>query len=248
MNLPPINLPKIPIPFEIPQMMHPCIVHFAIALPLVILFLEIINLIVKKRAIGVVSFLFALFASAAAIAAFMTGNVDAKLANMDSVIQAHKNLGAYVVVVSMAVVVFKLFSVMIRTGIVKAIYLMILIVYVGFIANEAMSGKDLVYNNGVNIKQITYLKSMNQSLHTGMNEIRAFNKQKIQEINELNSTIKSLKEQIAKQNAKIELQDNQIQELKSQENKIQQETKQVIEDVNSSIENNITSESNITEI
>ena len=74
MNLPPINLPKIPKPFEIPQMMHPCVVYFAIALPIVVLLLEIINLIVKKRAIGVISFLLALLALATTITAFMTEN------------------------------------------------------------------------------------------------------------------------------------------------------------------------------
>jgi len=222
MNLPPINLPKIPIPFEVPQMMHPCIIHFAIALPVVILFLEIINLIVKKRTIGVISFLLALFSSVAAIAAYMTGNIDANLVNMDTVIQAHKNLGAYVVLISMVVVVFKLFSVMMRTGIVKAIYLMILIVSVGFVANEAMSGKILVYQDGVNIKQLANVKSENKNLNIEINNLNASNQQKVQQ---LNKVIKSLQEQLMRRN-----------------------TKQIVEDVNDSVEDNVKSDTNITAI
>jgi uncharacterized membrane protein len=248
MNLPPINLPKIPIPFEVPQMMHPCIIHFAIALPVVILFLEIINLIVKKRTIGVLSFLLALLASTAAIAAYMTGNVDANLANMDTVIQTHKNLGAYVVVLSMVVVAFKLFSVMIRTGIVKAIYMMILMVYVGFVANEAMSGKELVYKDGVNISNITKLKTLNKNLNVEINGLKVVNKQKVQQMQDLNMTIKSLQEQLKQQNAKVQSQDNKIKELTAQKSDIIQENKQMIEDINSSVENNQTSELNITEL
>ena len=249
MNLPPINLPKIPIPFEIPQMMHPCVVHFAIALPVVVLLLEIINLIVKKRAIGVVSFLLALLASATAIVAYMTGNVDANLANMDSVIQAHKNLGAYVVVLSMVVVVFKLFSVMIRTGIVKALYLMILIASVGFVANEAMSGKDLVYNNGINISKYKNLEKQNKYLQIGNNTLRSFNKQKIKEVEELNATIKSLQEQIKQLNIKIQSQDKEIEELNSKKSDTTMDIAPVSMDINSSsVESNHTNESNITTI
>jgi uncharacterized membrane protein len=247
MNLPPINLPKIPIPFEIPQMMHPCVVHFAIALPVVVLLLEIINLIVKKRAIGVVSFLLALLASATAIAAFMTGNVDANLANMDSVIQAHKNLGAYVVVLSMVVVIFKLFSVMIRTGIVKALYLMILIAFVGFVANEAMSGKELVYKDGVNVSNIAKLKTLNKNLNVEINGFKVANKQKVQQVQDLNTTVKSLQEQIKQLNIKIQSQDKEIEELNSKKSDTTMDIAPVAKDINSSsVESNQTNDSNIT--
>jgi uncharacterized membrane protein len=238
MNLPPINLPKIPIPFEIPQMMHPYIVHFAIVLPLVILFLEIINLIVKKRTIGVVSFLFALFASAAAIAAFMTGNVDAKLANMDSVIQVHKNLGAYVVVVSMAVVVFKLFSVLIRIGVVKLLYLLILIIYVSLIVKESISGKDLVYNSGVNVKQLEITKNQNIKLIQNNSQLDTDNKENLQVIKDMNATILSLKNT----NAKCAL---EIEQLKKELSLKNNHEINIIED---SIDKNSSQELNLTNI
>ena len=248
MNLPPINLPKIPIPFEVPQMMHPCIIHFAIALPVVILFLEIINLIVKKRTIGVLSFLLALLASTAAIAAYMTGNVDANLANMDTVILTHKNLGAYVVVLSMVVVVFKLFSVMIRTGIVKAIYMMILMISVGFVAKEAMSGKALVYQDGVNIKPLANIKSLNKDLNIKINELKVSDEAKIKKVQDLNVTIKSLQEKLQQQNDKIQLLNTQINELKSQKSNTEQNTKTIIEDINNNVKESVASDSNITTI
>ena len=248
MNLPPINLPKIPIPFEVPQMMHPCIIHFAIALPVVILFLEIINLIVKKRTIGVISFLLALLASTAAIAAYMTGSMDANLANIDTVIQAHKNLGAYVVILSMVVVLFKLFSVMIKTGIVKAMYLMILMVFVGFVANETMSGKVLVYQDGINIKPLANIKSLNKDLNIKINELRVFDKEKMKKVQNLNAIIKSLQDKLQQQNDKVQLLDMQINELKSQKNDIKQNTKPVIKNINNNVENSVVSDSNITKL
>ena len=58
MNLTPIKIPEIPLPFDIPLLMHPPVDHFIIALPLVVLLLEIVNLFIKKRAIGVTSFFY----------------------------------------------------------------------------------------------------------------------------------------------------------------------------------------------
>jgi uncharacterized membrane protein len=161
MNLPSIDLSQLPIPLEmVPDMVHPYIVHLALALPLVILFLEIINLFVKKRTVGVLAFVLSLIAAGAMILAYITGVVDASLAkSMETVIETHKALGSYLVILSLVVVLFKLFSVMIRTGIVKAIYLIILIIFVGMLTKEAKSGKALVYENGININKVSELQS-----------------------------------------------------------------------------------------
>jgi hypothetical protein len=45
MQLPQITLPQIELPFDIPVLLHPPVDHFAIALPVVILLLELMNLI-----------------------------------------------------------------------------------------------------------------------------------------------------------------------------------------------------------
>ena len=51
MQLPQITLPQIDLPFDIPVLLHPPVVHFAIAIPVLILLLELINLAFRKRAI-----------------------------------------------------------------------------------------------------------------------------------------------------------------------------------------------------
>ena len=52
MTLPAITLPKVELPFDIPVLLHPAVDHFMIALPVVILVLEPINLMMKKKALS----------------------------------------------------------------------------------------------------------------------------------------------------------------------------------------------------
>lgn len=78
MELPAIKLPQIELPFDVPLLLHPPIDHFLIALPVVILLLELANLIVKKKAIGVTSFFLLLLTVVATIAAYITGSTDGK--------------------------------------------------------------------------------------------------------------------------------------------------------------------------
>ncbi|HEY9189883.1 MAG TPA: hypothetical protein VIM88_03375, partial [Sulfurovum sp.] len=101
MALPEITLPKIELPFDIPVLMHPPVDHFAIALPVVILLLELINLVAKKRAVSVLSLFFIVLTVIAVFAAYLTGNVDGKEAFIllseegQAELKAHKLLGTY---------------------------------------------------------------------------------------------------------------------------------------------------------
>jgi len=70
MELPALKLPQVELPFDIPLLMHPPVDHFIIALPVIILLLEVVNLIVKKRAIGVASFFLLILTVVAAVAAY----------------------------------------------------------------------------------------------------------------------------------------------------------------------------------
>jgi len=225
MNLPSIDLPQIPIPFEIPHMMHPCVVHFAVALPFVVLFLEIINLFVKKRTVGIVAFVFSLIASATIIASYMTGNVDASLTSVESLVQAHKALGAYLVIISLAVVLFKLFSVMIRTGIVKAIYLMILIIFVGVMTKEGISGKELVYKDGVNVQAVNtlqqQLKETSIKLSTLKKEIETLKAHSVSSTTTVKTSTKEEEKQIQTVDNSVETVKQTIEENSTQEPKAQ---------------------------
>ncbi len=160
MELPvlPFKIPEVPLPFDIPVLMHPPVAHFIIALPVIVLLLEIINLFAKKRAIGVVSFFLLILTVVASAAAYLTGSVDGKEA-WDLLSQAgqaevkeHKILGTYLMLVSGVVLVFKLLSSMISRGLMKLLFLLVLIVFVAGILKQGKEGGELVYIHGANVK------------------------------------------------------------------------------------------------
>ena len=160
MTLPalPFKIPEIPLPFDIPALMHPPVAHFIIAIPVIILLLEIINLFAKKRAIGVVSFFLLILTVVAGITAYYSGGVDGKAAwdllssDGQTELKAHKLFGTYLVMASIIVVLFKLISSLVQRGLVKFIYLLVLIVFVVGILKQGKEGGELVYVHGANVK------------------------------------------------------------------------------------------------
>jgi len=167
MELPAIKIPEIPLPFDIPVLLHPPVDHFIIALPIVVLLLEVINLFAKKRAIGVVSFFLIILTVVAAVAAYFTGAVDGKAA-WDLLSQAgqtelkeHKLFGTYLMLASGAVLIFKLLSAMVQRGLMKALFMLILILFVAGILKQGKEGGELVYKYGANVKIV---KTMDDAL------------------------------------------------------------------------------------
>jgi len=165
MELPAIKLPQVELPFDIPVLMHPPIDHFIIAIPVIVLLLEIINLVVKKRAIGVVSFFLLILTVVAAAAAYLTGNIDGKEAfpllseAAQGELKEHKLFGTYLMLASAIVLVFKLLSAMISRGLMKALYLLVLILFVAGILKQGKEGGELVYKYGVNVEKAQELDS-----------------------------------------------------------------------------------------
>jgi len=165
MELPALKLPAIELPFDIPTLMHPPVDHFAIAIPILVLIIEIINLVAKKRAIGVLSFVLLALGAVAVVAAYFTGLHDGKEA-FDALTQAgqaelkeHKLLGSYLVIASVVVLFFKLLSAMIKRGMMKALFLLVLVVFVAGILKQGKDGGELVYEHGANVERVTDLDS-----------------------------------------------------------------------------------------
>ncbi len=165
MELPALKLPQIPLPFDIPVLLHPPVVHFVVAIPILVLIVEIINLIAKKRAIGVMTFFVLVLGMVATAAAYLTGTVDGKEA-FDALSQAgqaelkaHKLLGTYLVIASVVLVVFKMLSALIRTGLLKAMYLLVLIIFTIGVIKQGKDGGELVYEYGANVERVADLDS-----------------------------------------------------------------------------------------
>ncbi len=160
MQLPPLTIPQLPLPFEIPGMIHPLFVHFAIALPLLVLLIELVNLFAKKRTLGVLSFFLMLLITGVFVAAYLTGVTDGKAAKAflspeaKEMLASHKQLGIYLVYASGILLLFKLFSVLIRKTPIRILFFLVLILFVAAVFNEGKKGGALVYWYGVNVKSV----------------------------------------------------------------------------------------------
>lgn len=165
MTLPTVSIPNIPLPFKIPEMMHPFFVHFSIALPAVVIILEIINLFYKRRTIGILSFVFMLLLSIVLFMAYLTGVTDAQIAKdtlnpqAKDILMAHKQLGIYIVYASTILVLFKLFSIVIRKTVMRVLFLLVLLVFIASTLTQGKKGGELVYKYGVNVKSSQVTKS-----------------------------------------------------------------------------------------
>lgn len=197
MNLPPLSLPQVQLPFDVPVLMHPPVDHFAIALPILILLIEIINLVAKKRAISVLSLFMLLLTVIAAGAAYYTGGIDGREAfdllspEGQEELKEHKVLGTYLMLFSAVVLLFKLISMMISKGLAKAIYLFMLIVFVAGILKQGKDGGELVYEFGANVEAVKALDDKNFDLQEEIDEL----KEQIAESEEATEEVQSATEE-----------------------------------------------------
>ncbi len=158
MTLPALTIPQFPLPIHIPFEVHPCIVHLAVALPIVIILMELVNLVVKKRTLGVFSFVLMILLALILFAAYLTGSVDAEHAksaltqDAKSLLEAHKLQGVYLVYGAAILVLIKLMSVLIRKTSMRVIFLLFLLAFTALTLNTAQKGKTLVFDYGINVK------------------------------------------------------------------------------------------------
>lgn len=163
MNLPTISIPQIDLPFEIPLLMHPPVDHFAIALPIVVLIIEFINLFAKRRSLSVLSLFFVIIMIIAVTAAYFTGSVDGKEAYPllneagQAELKGHKLLGTYLMLASGVVLLFKLGAMLASRGLVKAFYLLVLVIFVAGILKQGKDGGEIVYEFGANVEMVKTL-------------------------------------------------------------------------------------------
>jgi biotin-(acetyl-CoA carboxylase) ligase len=74
---------------------------------------------------------------------------------------------------SVVVVVFKLLSSMIKRGLMKGLYLLVLILFVAGILTQGKEGGELVYEYGVNVQKVQNLKSELDDLKEELKSLQA---------------------------------------------------------------------------
>jgi uncharacterized membrane protein len=191
MNLPAISIPKIDLPFDIPVLLHPPVDHFAIALPIVVLLIEFINVFIKKRSLSVLSLFLVIATVVVAISAYLTGSVDGKEAYPllnemgQSELKEHKLLGTYIMLFSGVVLLFKLAQMIMSNGLAKAFYLLILALFVAGVLKQGKDGGELVYEYGANVEMVKTLDDEKFDLEEERDELEEELEAKTEELESL---------------------------------------------------------------
>ena len=159
MSLPVIDIP-LKIPFEIPLLLHPSVVHFAIAIPIIVLILELSNLYFKRRALNVISLSFLILTAVIFFGLFLTGKADGSEAFPllseagQAELKEHKLLGIYMVYASLTLFIFKTIAMLVMNKWAKIVYFLVLIVFIGLSLKQGKDGGELVYEYGANVKVV----------------------------------------------------------------------------------------------
>ena len=193
MTLPEIVLPKVDLPFDIPVLLHPFVVHFLVAIPVVVLLLELMNLMMKKKAVGGVSFFLLLLTLVASVGAYLTGLADGQDAAFTdaakSALGEHKLLGTYLLLASALVLFLKLLA-MTGSKVLKALYILGLIAFVVVMFKQGKEGGELVYKHGLNVEAVKTLDDKVFDLEEELEEALEAAKAKAQVLEETSRTPK----------------------------------------------------------
>lgn len=189
MQLPDISIP-FTLPFEVPLMLHPVIVHFAVVLPIIVLVLELANLALKRRALSVTSLVMLLVAIVVYVAAYYTGKADGGEAwgmlNADAraELSAHRLLGTYLVYALLIPLVFKTVAMFIKQKWARGALIVTLVMFISFLFKQGYDGGELVYKYGVNVAAVSEVQ---ESLEDATDELSDMNETIVEQEEEIAS-------------------------------------------------------------
>jgi len=221
MSLPAIPPIPLELPIDIPILLHPAIVHFAIAIPIVVILLEFINLFFKKRALSVFSLFLIFVLVIIMVGAYFTGLTDGKetfslLSEAGkSDLKAHKLLGTYLAYGSVILLVFKLLFMLLSSTIARVFFVLIVIGFTAVTLKQGHEGGELVYKYGANNEAVADILSDKDDLKDELDELQ----EKYDELKE--SASKNSEEvKVAKSNTEEnKVEETQAKEVKSDDSK-----------------------------
>jgi uncharacterized membrane protein len=205
MNLPAITLP-VQIPDAMPLLLHPVAVHFAVVLPLIILILELVNLITKRKALSVTVYILFVLLVAVFTAAYATGLTDGEEAGPllseegMTALKSHKLLGTYLVYLTLLPLVLKVVSLFVKKGWSRALYSLGLVALIVLTFFQAKKGGELVYSYGANVgsqqifeERVEELEDAIDALKSSCEEqIAALKRDADQTLSETNASVSGL--------------------------------------------------------
>ncbi|WP_456404276.1 DUF2231 domain-containing protein [Hydrogenimonas sp.] len=177
MNLPAIDIP-LKLPFDVPLMVHPIFVHFVVAIPVIVLLIELINLKAKKPAVSVTSLFLLTLAIVVYAGAFFTGKADGSHAfslltpEAKEELKFHKLLGTYLVYGIAVVFLFKGAAMAIRRPWARNTFLVVLLLFIGALLKQGKDGGELVYEYGVNVEPVMRLQDRLDDMEFDMEDLK----------------------------------------------------------------------------
>lgn len=218
-------LDTIKLPFELPILIHPITVHFAIALPIIILLLEITNLFIKRPYLNVISSTFLFLVILIFTAAFFTGKADGSHAfsllstEGQEELKVHKTLGMYLVYLTVFVFIVKILSIFIKKDWMKGIYFLFLIAFIGLTLKQGKDGGELVYEYGANVEMVSKMDDKIMELEDQLDSCKSeLEKLKISKEQEVKEPEIKQEEQKEIETQKIEEQPVQMPESSNEQN------------------------------
>ncbi len=197
MNLPILPL-SIPVPELVPVLAHPVAVHFAVVLPLIILILELINLITKRKSLTITVYILFVMLVGFFLAAFVTGAADAKagwqLLNGDAMaaLKEHKKIAVYLIYLSALPILLKLLTLAVKKPWAKIVYLLSFVGIIALTMYQAKEGGELVYKHGVNVEAKVELDDKLEELQDEFDELEESYEEQIEalekQISDMNVT------------------------------------------------------------
>lgn len=237
-KLPPLpEIPPLNLPFDIPALAHPAVVHFAIAIPILVLLFEVVNTFAKKRALSVSSLLMLILLVVVALGAYLSGGVDGKVVGETlsgdamETLKEHKMLGLYIVYASAVVLIFKLLSMLLNAGVVRFLFILILIGYTAMSLYQGKEGGELVYKHGAHVAKAKELDDKLFDLEDAMDDLKSKSAETIKALESNLTTLRSsmpdtaaIEADKAKLNATIEALTNEKTEVLKELNSMKEST------------------------
>ena len=165
----------------IPHLLHPPIVHFVIVIPVIILLMEILNIIFNRKTLSGFVFIFLVVLCLAVLAAYAAGSVDGKAAfdvlssAGQEELKEHKALGSFIVIGAFAVLIFKFIAMISSHPLVRAVYILVLILFVGATLKQGKDGGELVYEYGANVVKVKELDDKLFDMEFTLDELKSEN-------------------------------------------------------------------------
>jgi len=202
MQLPDIAIP-LSLPFGVPLLLHPAVVHFAMVLPVVVLLLELANLPVKRRSLSVTSLGVLLLTAVIYLGAYFTGKADGSeaFAMLDAEAQAalktHRLFGTYLAYGLLIPIAFKLVAMLLRQKWARGAFIVSLVMFISFMFKQGYDGGELVYRYGVNVTAAAEAREGIAAANETIDELNAT-------VAEQNTTIGALRAELDACNAEKE--------------------------------------------